>query len=141
MTRVLKTSGFAGLIVMMVVGLYQSVTLAGGDPVPAWMVGSHAHLGVLSILAIVLGFAIPALEVTGRLRQLVTWTFVVGQWALPATPALAAGAGLSMLHPTSLLWGGLLIVSMAIMTWQAATYVDEPTAGERGGPDAAPADD
>ncbi|WP_241175484.1 hypothetical protein [Natronolimnobius sp. AArcel1] len=80
----------------------------------------HAHLGVLSILAIVLGFAIPALGVSGRLEQMVTWTFILGQWGLPMVPWLAVGGGLSFLHPTAFLWGGLLLVSMVIMTWQAA---------------------
>lgn len=137
MTRVLKTSGFFGLVVMMVVGIYQSVLLAGGDAVPAWLIGGHAHLGVLSILAIVVGFAIPALGVTGRLRTVVTGSFLAGQWGVPLTPWLAEGAKLEFLHPAILLWGGLLVLSMVIMTWQAAVQ-PEATVND---PGAVPADD
>jgi hypothetical protein len=46
MTKPLKASGFLGLAVMMAVGLHQFVILSGGDAVPGWMIGGHAHLGV-----------------------------------------------------------------------------------------------
>lgn len=62
MTKALKASGFLGLATMMVVGLYQFTLLAGGNGVPGRMIGGHAHLGVISILAIVMGFAAPQLE-------------------------------------------------------------------------------
>ncbi|MWV40023.1 hypothetical protein GRS80_09710 [Natrialba sp. INN-245] len=124
---------------MMGVGMYQNYLNAIGAGNPAWLIGGHAHLGVLSILAIVLGFAIPAFGVTGSLKQVVTWTFILGQWGLPLVPWLAVGVGLSFLHPTAFLWGGLLIVSMVIMTWQAAVQTDTSFGGS--GADAAPADD
>lgn len=53
MTKPLKASGFLGLATMMTIGLYQFILLSGGHGVPGWMVGAHAHLGVISILAIV----------------------------------------------------------------------------------------
>ncbi|RQG92552.1 hypothetical protein EA473_16195 [Natrarchaeobius chitinivorans] len=124
---------------MMGVGMYQNVLNATGEGVPAWMIGGHAHLGVLSILAIVLAFAIPALNVTGTLETVVTWTFIPGQWGLPLVPWLAVGGGISVLHPTAFLWGGLLLVSMLIMTWQAAVQTEIAVGG--GGVDPTPADD
>jgi hypothetical protein len=42
---------------MMTVGLYQFILLSGGQGVPSWMIGGHAHLDVLSMLAIVMSFA------------------------------------------------------------------------------------
>jgi len=121
MTRILKTSGFLGLTVMMIVGLYQNMLVAGGQTPPPWMVGGHAHLGVLSILAIVLGFAVPALDVTGRVRTAVTALFVAGQWGLPVTIWIGEGGGLTALMPLTFLWGVCLIVAMAIMAYVAAT--------------------
>jgi hypothetical protein len=120
MTRILKTSGFLGLAVMMSVRLYQNVLLASGSTPPAWMVGGHAHLGVLSILAIVVGF-------------------VVGQWGLPGTVWVGESGTLPQLMPTSVLWGLCLIAAMLILAWQAATTDASP-----GGPTASaetPADD
>ncbi|WP_235920778.1 hypothetical protein [Natronorubrum halalkaliphilum] len=139
MSKALKVSGFLGLTVMMGVGMYQNYLNATGAGTPAWLIGGHAHLGVLSILAIVLGFAIPAFGVTGSLEQVVSWTFILGQWGLPLVPWLAVGGGLTFLHPTAFLWGGLLMVSMLIMTWQAAVQTDTSLGGS--GPEPAPADD
>ena len=121
MTRLLKLSGFLGLAVTMAVGVYQSILLAGGQGVEPWMIGGHAHLGVLSILAIVLGFTIDYYAIAGRLRTIITALYIIGQWMVPGTVWLAAGAGLVFLHPTVLLWGILLVIVMLIMTWQAAT--------------------
>ena len=139
MKRALTVSGFLGLTVMMGVGMYQNVLNATGEGVPAWLIGGHAHLGVLSMLALVLAFAIPALGVTGTLETVVTWSFILGQWGLPLVPWLAGGAGLEFLHPTGFLWGGLLLLSMVVLTWQAA--VSSPTIGRSGGPETVPADD
>ena len=138
MSRILKTSGFFGLAVMMSVGLYQVSLLASGGAPPGWMVGMHAHLGVLSILAIVTGFAVDAFAVVGRTRTLVTSFYVVGQWMLPGSIFLGEGLGLLIFMPTMFLWGSFLIVAMLLMAWQSYN------AGEVGGraPDAvAPADD
>jgi hypothetical protein len=139
MTRLLKTSGFLGLAVMMSVGMYQNVLLMGGSAPPSWLVGGHAHLGVLSILAIVLGFAVPALGVAGRLRTAVSGLFVVGQWALPLTVWTASGLSIGPLHATAFLWGACLIVSMLLMAYVAATRPAEGGGGGSAG--VAPADD
>lgn len=131
MTKPLKASGFLGLAVMMAVGLHQFVILSGGQAVPPWMIGGHAHLGVLSILAIVLGFAVPALDVTGRLRTAVTVLFIAGQWGIPGIVWLGEGFGLLFLMPTGFLWGGALILSMLIMLYATLT---QDTAATGGGP-------
>ena len=121
MTRILKTSGFLGLATMMCVGMYQNMLLASGAGAPGWMVGGHAHLGVLSILAVVMGFAVDALGLAGRMRSAVTGLYVVGQWCLPVTVWLAAGFGFGFLHPTAFLWGLCLIVAMLLMAYHTAT--------------------
>lgn len=139
MTKALKASGFLGLATMMVVGLYQFTLLAGGNGVPGWMIGGHAHLGVISILAIVMGFAVPALEVTGTLRTAVTVLFISGQWGIPGVVWIGEGAGLGFLMPTAFLWGLALIASMLIMLYKTLT---QDTTGARGGSaPTAPADD
>lgn len=131
MTKPFKASGFFGLAVMMVVGLYQFIIISGGQSVPPWMIGGHAHLGVLSILAIVMGFAVPALDVTGRLRTAVTILFIAGQWGIPGIVWLGEGFGLMFLMPTGFLWGGALIVAMLIMLYVTLT---QDTAATGGGP-------
>ncbi|MFA9515872.1 hypothetical protein ACERIT_01395 [Halopenitus sp. H-Gu1] len=139
MTRPLKASGFLGLAVMMAVGLHQSILLSSGSSVPPWMIGGHAHLGVLSILAIVMGFAVPALGVTGTLRTIVTVLFILGQWGVPGTVWIGEGFGFQFLMPTTLLWGSALIVSMLIMLYRTLTVdTDSGGAGPTG---VAPADD
>lgn len=137
MTRILKTSGFLGLAVMMGVGLHQFGLLSSGQGPPSWMVGAHAHLGVLSILAIVTGFAVEAFALAGRFRAAVTTLFLTGQWLLPATIWLGEGARFTVLLPTILLWGAALIVSMLLMAWAAWTH----SAAGRPGPGVAVADD
>ena len=139
MTRILKTSGFLGLAVMMSVGLHQVALLAGGSGPPPWMVGMHAHLGVLSILAIVTGFAADAFALTGTLRRAVTGLYVTGQWLLPGSILVGEGMGVLAVMPTMFLWGACLIVSMLIMAWQAWT---SPAVESGRGPAATvPADD
>lgn len=138
MSRALKTSGYLGLAVMMTVGLYQNSLLAGGGQVPGWMVGGHAHLGVLSILAVVTGFAIPAFDLAGTLKSATVGLFLIGQWLLPVTIWAGEGAGLLVLMPTIFLWGLCLIISMLILAW-AAWSTDHAT--EQVPPAAATADD
>jgi hypothetical protein len=121
MTKPLKASGFLGLATMMTVGLYQFILLSGGQGVPGWLVGGHAHLGVISILAIVVGFAVPSLEVTGRLRTAVTVLFIAGQWGIPGVIWIGEGAGFTVLLPTVFLWGGALIASMLILLYKTVT--------------------
>lgn len=139
MTKPLKASGFLGLAVMMAVGLHQFAMLAGGGGIPGWMIGGHAHLGVLSILAIVMGFAVPALQVTGTLRTAVTVLFIAGQWGIPGIVWLGEGFGLGFLLPTGFLWGGALIVAMLIMLY--ATLTQDVTDAGAGPIGTAPTDD
>ena len=121
MTRILETSDFLGLTTMMCVGLYQETIVASGASAPGWMVGGHAHLGVLSILAVVMGFAVDAFDLSGRLRTAVTGLYVTGQWLLPVTLWVGIGGGMTFLMPTTLLWGLFLVVSVLLMAWQAWT--------------------
>lgn len=121
MTRALKASGFLGLTVAMAVGLHQFVILSGGTTVPPWMIGGHAHLGILSILAIVMGMVIPTIHVTGTLRTIVTILFIAGQWGIPGIVWLGEGFGLLFLLPTGFLWGTALIISMLIMLYATIT--------------------
>lgn len=139
MTKPLKASGFLGLATMMTVGLYQFILLSGGRSVPGWLVGGHAHLGVISILAIVVGFAVPALGLTGRLRTAVTVLFIAGQWGIPGVIWIGEGAGLTVLLPTVFLWGGALIASMLILLYKTVTQPND-LAGS-GPTGASPADD
>lgn len=139
MTRILKASGFLGLATMMTVGLYQFILLSGGQAPPGWMVGGHVHLGVLSILSIVLGFAVPAVGVTGNLRTAVTVLFVAGQWGIPGILWIGEGFGLLFLMPTGFLWAFCLIASMLIMFYKTLTQPADVVG--RGGPSAVPADD
>lgn len=132
MTKALKASGFLGLTVMMAVGMHQFVLLAGGGAVPGWMIGGHAHLGIISILAIVVGFAVPALGVTGRLRTLVTVLFIAGQWGIPGVVWLGEGFGLEFLLPTAFLWGPALIVSMLVLLYATLTHSPNATTGPAG---------
>ncbi|WP_423746807.1 hypothetical protein V5735_22010 (plasmid) [Haladaptatus sp. SPP-AMP-3] len=128
MSRILKTSGFLGLATMMVVGVYQFTLLESSGAVPPWLIGGHAHLGVLSILAIVLGFTVDAFELVGTLRTAVVGLFVVGQWLLPLTIWIGQGFRLFVLMPTTFLWALCLITTMLIMAWKAATV--SPATGD-----------
>lgn len=139
MTKPLKASGFLGLATMMTVGLYQFILLSGGQGVPGWLVGGHAHLGVISILAIVVGFAVPAFGMTGRLRTAVTVLFIAGQWGIPGVIWIGEGAGLTFLLPTVFLWGGALIASMLILLYKTVTQPSDLAGGDPTG--ASPADD
>ncbi|MFB6195546.1 MAG: hypothetical protein ABEI80_05200 [Haloplanus sp.] len=121
----------------MLVGLYQFGLLSRGQGPPSWMVGAHAHLGVLSIIGIVTGFAVDSFDLAGRLRTAVTALFLIGQWLLPATIWIGEGVGITTLLPTMLLWGIALILSMLLMAWAAWT---RSTTTDRG-PGVAMADD
>ena len=139
MTKPLKASGFLGLATMMTVGLYQFILLSGGQAVPGWLVGGHAHLGVISILAIVVGFAVSALEVTGRLRTAVTVLFIAGQWGIPGVIWIGEGGGFTFLLPTVFLWGGALIASMLILLYKTVTKPSDLAGSGQTG--ASPVDD
>ncbi|SDM09394.1 hypothetical protein SAMN04487949_0823 [Halogranum gelatinilyticum] len=139
MSRALKTSGFLGLTTMMGVGMYQHSLAAAGQPVPSWLVGGHAHLGVLSILAVVMGFAVDAFGLTGTLRNAVSGLYIVGQWLLPVSVWVGVGFGVTILLPAVFLWGLCLIAAMLIMAWQAATTTTQSFGGGARG--VSPADD
>lgn len=119
MSRALKTSGFLALTIQMLWGIYNVSILAGGDQPPAWLIGAHAHLGVLSILAVVLGFAVDHYGLDGSRRQIVTYGYIVGQWLLPVTIIVAFTTGMMQLELLNYLWGLILAITMAIMTLEA----------------------
>ena len=117
MSRTLKVSGFVGLTVQMLWGMQNVYGLMqGGNAGP--LIGAHAHFGVLSILAVVAGFAVAEFDVRGTQRTLAVWGLVLGQWLLPATVL-----GELFLPPQALLsaflWGALLTISMAILAYNA----------------------
>lgn len=124
MSRALKTSGFLGLSIQMLWGMYNVFVVSPMGPgiteTFQVLVGGHAHLGVLSILAVALGLAVDYYRLTGARRTVVTWFFIAGQWLLPAT-IIAIAMGYGMVAISAYLWGLLLFVSMAVMTWTAAT--------------------
>lgn len=103
MSRVLKTSGFLGLAVMMFVGLYMAMQLETGGGV-GWLIAGHAHLGVLSILAIVVGSQVDALDIVGRLRRAATGLYLVGQWLLPTAIWVVSATGIAIVGMSTLLW-------------------------------------
>lgn len=139
MSRALKTSGFVGLSVQMLWGMGNTYLITPGGPtLPAWVVGAHAHFGVLGILAVVLGFAVDRYDLPSTQQRVVTGGYVAGQWLLPATILVAIGGGMPMLSILEYLWGLLLFVSMAVMAWNAWTA--DP-GGRSGRSAAAPADD
>lgn len=76
---------------------------------------------MLSILAIVMGFAVWALAVTGTLRTTGTVVFITGQWVVPGGIWIGEGFGVEVLLPTVFLWGGALIVAMLRMLYGTPT--------------------
>jgi len=135
MSRTLRASGYIALTIQMVWGLIQVFAISPAGPgLPAASVGGHAHFGILSILAVVTGFAIERTELTGTLRSTAVWGFVAGQWLLPATVLMEMVAPPLLI--TAYLWGALLVISMAIVAFGTITASDE--AGRT--PGATPAD-
>lgn len=135
MSRTLRASGYVALTIQMIWGLVQVFAISPAGPgLPAASVGGHAHFGILSILAVVTGFAIERTELTETLRSVAIWGFVVGQWLLPATVLMEMVAPPFLV--TAYLWGASLAVSMAIVAWGTITASDE--AGRA--PSATPAD-
>lgn len=135
MSRELHASGYVALTVQMLRGLVQVFLVTpGGLTLPGPSVGAHAHLGVLSILAVVTGFAIERTALTGRLRSVAVRGFIAGQWLLPATILMEMVA--PPLLVTAYLWGALLAVSMGLVAWDTLA-VD---GGGDSGADAALAD-
>ncbi|ESP87747.1 hypothetical protein [Candidatus Halobonum tyrrellensis] len=138
MSRVLKASGFVALTVQMLWGLAQvGLRMPGGPSLPGATVGAHAHFGVLSILAVVTGYAVADVGLTGWMRSVAVWGFVAGQWLLPAT-IIVGELAFPPLMVTAFLWGALLAVSMALVAWGVISQ-EAAAAGRTGG--VAPADD
>jgi hypothetical protein len=137
MSRVLKTSGFLGLAVMMVVGLYMAMQLSTGGSA-AWLTVGHAHLGVLSILAIVMGSQVDALNVLGRARQASAGLYIVGQWMLPTAIWVVSATEIAVVGMSTMLWGLCLVISMLIMAHQAWTV--DARSGRGGGASVSTAD-
>ncbi len=128
MSRVLKTSGFLGLTVMMVVGLYMAMQLETGGNA-GWLIPGHAHLGVLSILAIVMGSQVDALNVVGRLRKATAGLYLIGQWMLPLAVWGVSATGIAVIGMSTMLWGLCLVISMLLMAHQAWTADSRDSAG------------
>jgi hypothetical protein len=105
-----------------------------GTVLPEIVIGAHAHFGMLSILAVVTGFAIERTSLADQWRSVAIWSFVAGQWLLPAT--ILMEMVLPPLLLTAYLWGILLTVSMALVAWGTIQEVE----GEGGEPQATPAD-
>jgi hypothetical protein len=124
MSRTLRASGYVALTIQMVWGLLQVFAVSPAGPgLPPVAVGAHAHFGMLSILAVVTGFAIERTTLTGTLRSVAVWGFVVGQWLLPATILMEMVAPPLLI--TAYLWGTSLTVSMAIVAWGTITTTDD----------------
>ncbi len=124
MSRALRASGYVALTIQMAWGLVQVFAVSPAGPgLPPVSVGAHAHFGMLSILAVVTGFAIERTALTGTLRSIAVWGFVVGQWLLPAT--ILAEMVAPPLLVTAYLWGASLTISMAIVAWGTITASDE----------------
>ena len=136
MSRALRVSGYVALTLQMIWGLINVFAISPmGSGLPPASVGAHAHFGMLSILAVVTGFAIERTALTGTLRSVAVWGFIVGQWLLPATVLMEIVAPPLLI--TAYLWGALLTISMAIVAWGTITAdVDGGRA-----PEPAPADD
>jgi hypothetical protein len=130
MSRTLRASGYVALTLQMIWGLVNVFMISPmGSGLPGAAIGAHAHFGILSILAVVTGFAIERTALTGTLRSVAVYGFVVGQWLLPATVLMELVAPPLLI--TAYLWGALLAVSMGIVAWGTITADDgvgRPTA-------------
>lgn len=120
----LRASGYVALTVQMIWGLGQVFAISPAGPgLPPASVGAHAHFGVLSILAVVTGFAVERTALTGTLRAVAVWGFILGQWLLPVTILMEIVA--PPLLMTAYLWGALLTISMALVAWGTIAARDE----------------
>ena len=126
MSRVLRASGYVALTIQMIWGIIQSYMISPMGPgLPGVSVGAHAHFGILSILAVVSGFAIERTSLSGTRRQVAVWGLIAGQWLLPATVLMEAVFPPALV--TAYLWGLLLAISMGLLAWGTIT-ADEATA-------------
>lgn len=116
MSWTLRASGFVALTVQALWGLLQTFALSPAGPtMPPLTVTAHAQFGMLSILAVVTGFGIERTNLAGRTRSVAVWSFVVGQWLLPASMLMRSVA--PVLMTTAYLWGTSLVVSLALVAW------------------------
>ncbi|RLM41330.1 hypothetical protein DVK00_20310 [Haloarcula sp. Atlit-47R] len=74
---------------------------------------------MLSILAIVVGSQVDALNVVGRARQATTGLYLMGQWLLPTAIWVVTATDIAIVGMSTLLWGLCLVVSMLIIAYQA----------------------
>lgn len=120
MSKILRISGYVALTVQMLWGIVNVYLLSPmGSGITQAIIGAHAHFGILGILAVVTGLAIERTALTGTLRSVAIWAFVVGQWLLPATVLMEMVAPPLLI--TAYLWGLLLFVSMALVAWGTIT--------------------
>lgn len=123
MSRILRASGYVALTLQMIWGLVNVFLISPiGSGLPGAAIGAYAHFGILSILAVVTGFAIERAALVGTLRSVAVWRFVVGQWLLPATVLMELVAPPLLI--TAYLWGTLLAISMGLVAWGTITADD-----------------
>ncbi|MCD2203931.1 MULTISPECIES: hypothetical protein [Halobacterium] len=116
MSWTLRVSGFVALTVQALWGLLQTFALSPAGPtMPPMAVTAHAQFGMLSILAVVTGFGIKHTTLSGRTRSVAVWSFIIGQWLLPASMLMRSVE--PMLLATAYLWGTSLVVSLALVAW------------------------
>ena len=92
----LGLSGFAGLSVGLLIGLYQTVLvdpmLFGGEhTVPRWLIGVHVHYIGLSL--IVLFYSSYIDELFESYKSLVAVGAILGQWVVPTLLLLVTVTG------------------------------------------------
>jgi hypothetical protein len=87
----------------MLWGLYNTYAISPiGPGLADQVVSAQSHFGVLGILAVVLGMAIQKYNISERREQIITYSYVTGQWLLPAT-LVAISLGMTLLAPLSYL--------------------------------------
>lgn len=96
---VLQLSGFAGLAVGMLIGLYQTMLrdpmlLGGVTHSPEWMIGAHVHFLGLSLVVLFYGYYLD--DLFEGYQTLTAVAAIVGQWGLPGSLLLLYGTGLAI---------------------------------------------
>jgi len=96
----LGLSGFAGLSVGLIIGLYQTVLadpmlFGGAQTVPRWLIGVHVHYIGLSL--IVLFYSSYIDELFESYKSLVAVGAILGQWGVPTLLLLVIVTGIGPL--------------------------------------------
>lgn len=96
----LGLSGFAGISVGLLIGLYQTalvdpMLLGGAQDVPRWLVGVHVHYIGLSL--IVLFYSSYVDELFESYKNLVAVGAILGQWGVPTLLLLVYVTGVGTL--------------------------------------------